>query len=293
MIRTNLEQCAEIAVSGEICNPSVAPNAENRVAADGSVFPAGAPAGIVLNIKVGDSAFGWAGADEVEPGAAVSNCCCEDSNRALELLSCIGNDAIVTDATFDNKDVKLKGVAGVVTGKSHGRVLVHFPRRILEKLVAGDRLQVRSQGNGLKLLDYPDVSVANIGPKLLRAMNLSEKGGKVRVQVTKIIPSRLVGAGMSDRPGQASHFDIQTTSTEDQKVVEQVRLGDLVTITDLDSSRGLRYEKNAVTVGIVCHGASRRPGHGIGINVLLSSSKGQIEPIIMSKANLANYLSLG
>jgi hypothetical protein len=92
---------------------------------------------------------------------------------------------------------------------------------------------------------------------------------------------------------QAGHFDIQTTSGEDQKILEQIRLGDLVTITDLDCTRGVRYEKNSVTIGIVCHGSSRRAGHGIGINALLSSTKGQIEAIIMSKANLANYLSLG
>ncbi len=291
MIRTNIDQCVEIAISGTIQNPSVPPNAESRTASDGSTFPAGAAAGLVLNVKVGDTAFGWAGADEVEPGAALSNCC-DDANRALSLLACVGNDAVITDATFDNKDVKLKGVAGVVTGKSHNRVLAYFPKRVLEKLVAGDRLQVRAQGNGLRLLDYPDIHVANIGPKFLRAMNLSEKGGKVRVQVTKIVPGRLLGAGAGSG-SQAGHFDIQTTSTEDQKVLEQIRLGDLVTITDVDCARGVRFEKNAVTIGIVCHASSRRAGHGIGINALMSSTKGQIEAIIMSKANLANYLSLG
>ncbi len=293
MIRTNLDQCVEMAIAGTIQNPSMAPNTELRAAADGSLFSPGAPAGLVLNVKVGDSALGWVGADEVEPGASLSSCDCGDEARALEALSCVGNDAIITDATFDNKDVKLKGIAGVVTGKSHGRVNVHFPKRILEKLVPGDRIAVRAQGSGLKLLDYADVAVFNVGPKLLRAMNLSEKGGKVRVQVTKIIPGRLVGSGAGSCSGPVGHFDIQSTSTDDQKTLEQIRLGDLVTITDLDSSRGVRWEKGAVTIGIVCHGSSRRSGHGIGVNVLLSSAKGQIEAIIMSKANLANYLSLG
>src|SRR5206468_1417438 len=109
MIRTNLEQCVEIGVTGEIANPSLAKGDDRRIGIDGAMVAGGVANGLVLNVKVGDSAVGWAGGDEVEPGAAVSSCCDEES-AALELLACVGNDAVITDATFDSKDVKVKGV---------------------------------------------------------------------------------------------------------------------------------------------------------------------------------------
>lgn len=292
MIRTNLEQCVEIAVSGEILSPSLEPGSDRRLGVDGAPVAGGLAYGLVLNVKVGDSAIGWAGGDEVEPGAAVSAPCCDETAAALELLSCVGNEAIVTEAAFEGKDVKVKGASGTVTGKGHGRVSVHFPKKVLEKLVAGDSIQIRTQGLGLRFSDYPEIAVFNLGPRLLKAMNVTEKSGKVRIQVTKIIPGRLLGSGMGGDNPQRGHFDIQSTSAEDQKLLEQVKLGDLVTIMDVEASHGPRWQKDATTIAVVTHGSSRRSGHGIGVNAILSSAKGQIEPIIMSKANVANFLGL-
>jgi len=295
MIKSNLEKLVETAVSGTIGHPSVCGKAE-RVGFDGSAGVAGGFSGINFTVKVGDLAFDWAGGDAVEPGVGVSNCC-EESNAGLALYACIGNEAVITEACMEGKDAKLKGTPGVVTGKvggCDGRVLIHFPKRVVDRLCVGDTIQIRAGGVGLALLDYPDVRLMNTSARLLKALNPSEKGGKVRIPVAKVIPGKLMGNGVGCASGWSGDVDIQSTSPEAVKEysLDQLRLGDLVAISDHDASHGSRWQPGAITVGVVTHGASRRAGHGPGVNVILTSPKGAIEPIITRKANLAELLGL-
>ena len=282
MIKTNLEKLVDVAVLGSAAHPCGC--------AGGSV----GLSGINYTVKVGDPAFDWAGADEVEPGVAIENCC-EEANRGLVAAACIGNDAVLLDACMEGKDAKLKGTPGTVTGKvCDGRVLVHFPKRVVERLCVGDRIQIRASGTGLALLDYPDVKVVNCGPRLLKALNPSEKSGKVRVPVAKVIPGKLLGNGVGCDKPWSGDLDIQSTSPEAVKEysLDQLRLGDLVAISDYDSAHGARWQQGAITVAVLVHGAGRRAGHGPGVNVLMTSSRGTIEPIITRKANLAELLGL-
>ena len=295
MIKTNLEKLVETAVSGKICHPSVC-GKDEKVGFDGS---AGVPvgfSGINFTVKVGDPAFDWAGGDQVEPGVGISNCC-EESNAGLSLYACIGNEAVLTEACMEGKDAKLKGTPGVVTGKVGGcdsRVLVYFPKRVVDRLCVGDEIQIRAGGVGLSLSDYPDVRVMNMSARLLKALNPSEKGGKVRIPVAKVIPGKLMGNGVGCASGWSGDVDIQSTSPEAVKEysLDQLRLGDLVAISDHDATHGSRWQAGAISVGVVAHGSSRRAGHGPGVNVILTSPKGAIEPIITRKANLAELLGL-
>ena len=158
----------------------------------------------------------------------------------------------------------------------------------------GDRIQIRASGHGLQLLDYPDVRVSNLGPRLLKTLNPSEKGGKVRIPVAKVIPGKLMGAGIGSTNTRTCAYDIQSTSPEAVKEfsLDQLRLGDLVAIADHDCTHGPRWQPGATTVGIVVHGSSRKSGHGPGVNVLLTSPRATIEPIITRKANLAELMGL-
>ncbi len=77
-------------------------------------------------MKVGDSAYGWAG-DHIEPGVTMKN---KDTreNAALNIFSCIGNEARIVSG-------EAKGEKGFVTG-SHGgveHVMVYFEQSVLEK----------------------------------------------------------------------------------------------------------------------------------------------------------------
>jgi uncharacterized protein DUF4438 len=295
MIKTNLEKLVETAVSGEICHPCVC-GTDEKVAYDGS---AGVPvgfSGINFTVKAGDSAFDWAGGDQVEPGVAIRNDC-DEANAGLALYACVGNEAVITEACMEGKDAKLKGTPGVVTGKVGGcdpRVLVYFPKRVIDRLCVGDTIQIRAGGVGLSLLDYADVRVMNTSARLLKALNPSEKGGKVRIPVAKVIPGKLMGHGVGSASGWSGDVDIQSTSPEAVKeyALDQLRLGDLVAIQEYDATHGPRFQKDATTIGVIVHGASRRAGHGPGVNVLMTSPKGTIEPIITRKANIAELLGL-
>lgn len=293
MIKTNLEKLVDLAVGGNAGHPATCDSGA-RTAYDGGSYVPVAFSGINFTVKVGDSAFDWAGAHEVQPGVAVKNPC-EGSNEALTALACIGNEAVLVDAKMEGKDVKLKGTPGVVTGKvCSGRVLVYFPKRVVERITAGDQIQIRASGMGLQLIDYPDVRVMNVGPRLLKALNPSEKGGKVRIPVAKVISGKLMGNGIGCPNAWTGDYDIQSTSPEAVKEfsLDQLRLGDIVAIADHDCTHGPRWQQGATTVAVVVHGASRQSGHGPGVNVLLTSPRSTIEPIITRKANLAELMGL-
>jgi len=293
MIKTNLEKLVDLAVSGGAGHPAAC-DSDEKSSYDGASFVPVAFSGINFTVKVGDSAFDWAGAHEVQPGVAIKNGC-EGSNEGLCALACIGNEAVIVDAKMEGKDAKLKGTPGVVTGKTcSGRVLVYFPRRVVERISVGDLIQVRASGVGLALLDYPDVRVMNLGPRLLKALNPSEKSGKVRIPVAKVIPGKLMGNGVGCTNPRTGDYDIQSTSPEAVKEysLDQLRLGDLVAISDVDCTHGPRWQQGATTVGVVVHGSSRLSGHGPGVNILLTSPKATIEPIITRKANLAELMGL-
>lgn len=295
MIKTNLEKLVETAVCGEACHPYVPNYPDAGVAWNGTAHVGVGFSGINFTVKVGDPAFDWASGEHVEPGVAIRN---SDprANGGLNLFSCIGNEAVIVEARMEGKETRLKGTAGVVTGKHGGaeRVLVYFPKRVVERLCVGDRIQIRAGGVGLALLDYPDVRVMNCSPRLLKALNPSEKGGKIRVPVAKVIPGKLMGAGLGSTNSFTGDYDIQSTSPEAVKeyALDQLRLGDLVAISDHDASNGLRWQPGAITVGAVVHGSSRISGHGPGVNVLFTSPKSTIEPIITRKANIAELLGL-
>lgn len=295
MLKTNLEQLVEVAVAGEIGHPKLEVSAHGHTAWDGTSFVPVGRGGITLNVKVGDPAFGWASGDHVEPGVAVSNCCCETANNALLTYACIGNEAMLIEACMEGKDVKLKGVSGTVTGKHNGRVIVYFPRKVIERLCIGDRIQIKASGTGLRLSDHPHVTIMNCGPQLLKSLNMSEKAGKVRIPVAKLIPGKLMGSGVGSSSPHAADYDIQATSPEAVKEnsLDQLRIGDLVAVTDYDATHGPRWQPEAVTIGIVAHGSSPCAGHGPGICVLMTSPRRDgIEPIITRKANVADLLGL-
>jgi hypothetical protein len=89
-------------------------------------------------------------------------------------------------------------------------------------------------------------------------------------------------------------YDIQTfdDAMAEKYGLRDLRLGDLVAISDADHSYGRIYRTGAVSVGVVVHGRSFVSGHGPGVTSLLTSRDGKIEPVIDSCANLADILQL-
>jgi len=291
MLKTNVEKLIKISVMGEIASPTIR-NVYN-VSATGKPKVLPGVGGITYNLRVGDPACGWE-ADHVEPGVSVENKendarSGQAANTAFNVLSCIGNQAIVSSGDA-------KGAKGTVTGKHGGieHVLVDFPSEVLEKLVVSDRILIKTFGIGLKLLDFPDIKVLNMDPRLLEAWDTIPNGVKLEVPVTHIIPAAIMGSGLGANQVNSGDYDIQLfdSGVVEQYGLESLRLGDLVAIIDADHSFGRIYRQGAVSVGVVVHTNCVTAGHGPGVTTLMTSSDGKIVPQIDKNANIASLLKL-
>jgi hypothetical protein len=290
MLKTNREQLICQSVIGEITSPLGGVN-PYRINPEGhsAIYPG--VGGITYNLRIGDPACGFF-ADHVEPGVSISNFTQFQGqpgpNRALNLFSCAGNLATIVSG-------EVKGKKGRVTGKHGGieHVLIDFPAKILEGLVIGDKIQIKAFGCGLKLLDFPQVSIMNLDPDLLSALPLKAgKDGKLQVPVTHQVPAAIMGSGLGSPHSHSGDYDIQLFDhpTVAKHQLTDLRLGDFVAITDADASYGRIYRSGGVVIGIVVHSDCVLAGHGPGVMVVMSAGGGEIEPVVSPKANLANYL---
>jgi hypothetical protein len=292
MLKTNVDKLVKISVFGEVVSPVIGRSVYN-ISAEGVPMVLPGVGGITYNIRIGDPACGWE-ADHVEPGVSVENKendprFGQGANAAFNVLSCVGNEAVVVTG-------EAKGAKGVVTGKHGGieHVLVDFQAETLEKLMLGDKVLVKAFGVGLKLPDFPQILVMNMDPRFLKALNPKPKGDKLEVPVTHIVPAATMGSGLGTNHTYSGDYDIQLF---DKGVIkkhglEDLRLGDVVAIMDADHSYGRIYKQGAVSVGIVVHTNCVTSGHGPGVTTLFTSSKGKIVPKIDAKANIATLLKL-
>ncbi len=255
------------------------------------VFPG--VGGITYNVRVGDLAVGWM-ADHVEPGVSLENKETEvrspqGPNYALNVLSCVGNEAV--DVTGD-----AKGEKGVVTGKHGGieHILVDFSLETMERMIIGDKVMIKAFGVGLKLLDFPEVKLMNLDPNFLEVLGLKGEEGILETPVTHRVPAKVMGSGLGANNVYSGDYDIQLFDEETKKEygLEDLRLGDLVAIMDADHSYGRIYRMGAVSIGIIVHTDCIISGHGPGVTTLFTSSIGKIIPKIESTANIATILKL-
>lgn len=289
MLNTNRNELVCQSVIGEITSPLGGVN-PYRINPDGhaDIYPG--VGGITYNLRVGDPACGMF-ADHVEPGVSISNFTNVGGqpgpNRALNLFSCAGNVARVVSGDA-------KGKTGRVTGKHGGieHVLIDFEPRVLDKLTIGDKIQIKSFGCGLRLLDFPDIKVLNMDPALVEAMPLKAlKGDKLQVPVTHEVPAKIMGSGIGSTHSHSGDYDIQMFDqpTVEKYGIDDLRLGDFVAIIDADATFGRIYKTGGIVIGIVVHSSCVLAGHGPGVMVVMSSQKGLIVPKIDDKANLKHY----
>ena len=290
-IKTNEDKIVKISVMGEVASP-VARTAY-RITHDGRPVTLPGTGGITYNIRVGDLATGWK-ADHVEPGVSTENKENDArfktmANTSYNVLSCIGNQAKVVTGDA-------KGALGTVVGKHGGieHVMVDFSEEVMEQLVIGDKMMVKAYGQGLELLDYPEIKVMNIDPTFLNKMNFGEESGKLTIPVTHKVPAKIMGSGLGADHVTSGDYDIQLFDEKANKEfgLDNLRFGDIVAIMDADHSYGRIYKTGAVSVGIVVHSDCVISGHGPGVTTLFTSTKGMIEPMIDSEANIASILKL-
>lgn len=290
MLRTNRERLVKISVMGAVSSPVIGESIY-KISAEGEPVILPGVGGITYNLRVGDLACGWM-ADHVEPGVSIERITdprMQGQSRALNVLSCIGNEALVVEGDA-------KGEKGVVVGKHGGieHVMVDFPLEVMDKLVVDQKVMIKAYGVGLRLLELPKIQVFNTDPRLLEAMDLKIIDGKLEIPVTHTIPAAIMGSGLGANHVSSGDYDI--TLFEDAIVekygLNDLRLGDLVAILDADNSYGRIYRQGAVTVGIVSHTNCIIAGHGPGVTTLLTSKSGKIRPIVDENANIAKILKI-
>jgi len=285
-VRLNLERLVKLSVYGDISSPTIVSPYRVNSNGEGLVLPT--LGGITYNIRVGDTALGWAG-DHVEPGVSLRNKDRDESN-ALNILSCIGNRARVISGDA-------KGEIGIVTGKHGGieHVLIDFPERVLERLNIGDKIQIESYGQGMEILNFPEIKVMNISPDLFSLLNIKEGSDGLKIGVRKVIPAELMGSGIGSASSFSGDYDIMTQDRETLRELglEDLKLGDIVGIKDMDDRYGRTYKKGARSVGVVIHCDCVQSGHGPGVTVVLSSSDNSLEFFEDGKANIAHILKIG
>ena len=160
------------------------------LAADGTPFLLPAYGSIVYNVSVGDSAYGWL-ADCVHPGVSVK---LNDAtgNRGLNVLSCVGNTAIVMTGNAQ----RARGMVTGKTGRFSEQVIIHFEQDVREQLAIGDKISIQSKGVGLKFDDHPDIMLKGCSPELVEALEVTTNSdGKLSVPVVGRVPPHLLGAG--------------------------------------------------------------------------------------------------
>ena len=291
MLKTNEKQVVEFLLQCKAGPPRIRPGW--RVARDGQPFLVPSIGGITLNVQVGDPAFGLAG-DHVEPGVSCSanpEKYMQFPNDSLQIFACVGNRAEITSG-------RAKGAKGNVTGHHGGseHVMVDFARSAREKMTYDDTIIIRARGQGLKLLDYPDIKLFNLDPLLLKKMKVKEIGkGKIRVPVTTMAPAACMGSGIGQPHVGAGDYDVTTgdPATVKKYKLDKMRFGDFVALLDHDNSYGRDFRKGAISIGVVVHSDCLLAGHGPGISTLMTCPKPLIEPVIDAKANIANLLKIG
>jgi hypothetical protein len=246
MVKTNKDRLIIQSVSGENAHPPRA--GAYRVNSEGEALVLPGVGGIVYNVKIGDSAFGWVG-DHIEPGVSIKN---SDTkfNEALNTMSCIGNEAKVVSG-------EAKGAVGYVSGTHGGieHVLVQFDREDLEKMAIGDCIQVKACGQGLEFTDLKEIKCLNLSPQLLEKWDITIKKGILNIPVCISVPAYLMGSGIGSGSMHRGDYDIMTSDFEAVKEfgIDSLRLGDIVMITDHDTRFGVAYRKGYVSIGVVVH----------------------------------------
>jgi Domain of unknown function (DUF4438) len=251
-----------------------------RIDRDGRPYVPLGDGGIVLDLHLGDSVFGLAG-DHAAPGACLVH---PDAaaRHALAAYACIGNTARVRTG-------RAAGARGVVLGQrgEEGRVIVGFGQADLARMRPSDQVAVRACGQGLRPEALPpDVMIMNLDPGALALLPVDlppspsppagDEAAPLTVGVRMTVPSRVAGNGIG-RPAAAWDLDLQLPPPGPNGAGD-LRLGDLVAVTDIDARWNMGYRRGWVTIGVVVHGASPLPGHGPGITPILTGPAGALRP---------------
>jgi Domain of unknown function (DUF4438) len=283
MVETNASFLVEASVGGQVWPPAADKN-PYKVDSEGTPAVTLGMAGICFTHRAGDPAFGWE-ADHLEPAVSIRHPQA-GPEHALHYMVCIGNEAVITSGAC-------AGARGIVTGE-HAHVLVDFPPEQIELLTIGDRVQIRSLGLGLRLVNHPEIIVHKCSPRLIQSLGLGERqGGKLEVPVVAEIPAHLMGSGGELNADYVDQDFMTGDRTELRRLgLDRLRIGDLVAVPNHNHTWGRGFHTGAMTIGLIIHGDSAWTGHGPGVLDLMSTMDGTIVPVLDPDSNIALRLGI-
>lgn len=287
MIRTNKERLVIQTVMGKIHHPTLQAGGAMKLCHDGSYIVSPSVGGITYNVKIGDSVYAM-DCDHVEPGVSLRNSD-DRENGAMNALACIGNTATVVSG-------EARGAKGIVTG-FHGGIehtLIYFSQDDLEKMLPNDSIVIRAHGQGMKLLDAPEIVCTGIDPTLLEKLDIKIVDGVMEIAVAAVVPAHLMGAGQGSGNAYSGDYDIMTADWQEvcKHNLDKLRYGDIVLLENCDNTFGRGYLTGAVSIGVVVHSDSTVMGHGPGVSTIFTCKKPLIQGKLDAKANLADILQL-
>jgi hypothetical protein len=286
VLRDNRSALVATAVTGRIAPPRLhlevpAFDGEGRLA----ILPGAG--GVHPGVHAGDPVDRWLG-DHLMVGASIEDAGASPAEPGpLHLLGCIGNRV---------RDAAGRPI-GVIAGKRGGLAPGFMPPSLLsveiaeaweERLKPGDRVVVEAAGRGLALADWPDVALLNLSPRLLDKLPLRQESGRLVIDVRAIVPSRYAGAGLG-QDAWVGDIEIAVDPASDPSLAG-LRFGDLVAFTAIDGRISRFYRPGFVAVGLVAHGPSPVPGHGIGVTILLSGADAQLVPVVAESGGVGGLL---
>jgi hypothetical protein len=258
-LATNARRLAAVRLAAR-----VTPGALNQaVAPDGRLEALAGQGGVVTGIGLGDRGLGWVG-DHVEPGVSLAD---PDPlvNRAIQVLSCVGNRVAVLDGPA-------AGAEGMVYGK-HGAVLAMLPPAALARIAPGERVAIDAVGCGLAIEGRPDVACLSASPRLLeRWLPGLDEGGRLIVPVRTVLPAEAAAAGIG-MPSARFNMDLNSGEGEVEPLARDLAFGDLIAVADQDHRHGRRLQRGRLAIGVICHGRTIAGGHGLGFMTLLTGPR--------------------
>lgn len=260
---------------GFVEDASLTPMVAYRTDRDGRPYVPVGDGGIVLGVRLGDSVFATDG-DHAAPGVTIIH---PDAGArfALTAFSCIGNEVIVRSGFA-------AGSIGHVVGKrgESGRVIVAFDDLVMQKLLPGDRMSVRTVGQGFVPEGLaPTVELLNVDPGLFSTLPFTTAEGITTVSVAGRLPSKVCGNGIG-RPAQMWDVDLALVADSPDLGGAAMHLGDLWAIENLDVRNNMGYRRGWVTVGVICHGGSPMPGHGPGLVPIACGPQSELHTVVDS-----------
>jgi hypothetical protein len=279
-LRTNADKLVTLGIGAQVSHPT-----GDAWSVDSYGRPIILPgmAGVCYNVRVGSAVFPWA-ADHLEAAVSAGG----DGpppDAALQFLACVGNPVRVLTGPA-------AGGTGTVVGK-HAFVLIDFPQETLDLLGPGDRLLVRARGQGLQLLDFPDVALRSCSPELLDALPVRARDGALVLAVAAEIPAFLMGAGIG-MSSEWANCDVMLTRPDVVADLgyEELRIGDVVAMTGQDHRFGRGSHAGWCAIGIVAHGVGVIPGHGTGVITIMSGPRERFAIDVDPAANVGTSLGL-